>query len=225
MNSLDKTEWMIGELLATPYPLFVLWLIQEKVCLTLDDFRRHYSPAGPAAELVRVLETDGFLDLKSGEIALTRLGERALACFASPRSEKILLADHEPKRATEMTRAFPRLSEFDVERIPSVQKLRSRLESPLNQSGLGLVVVAPDLCFDESLPARKGKMRNRLHSAQLAELLSRHVGLKFYLARESLSMKHLFRNHPNLFDSVELAHWLSDSDQRRFDERVASPDT
>lgn len=210
MNSRDKTEWKIGELLATPRELFVLWVVKSGLCPTLNDFRRHYGADFPAADYVSALEKDGFLDLSSGEMTLTQTGEQALAWFEEPRLPqshrgKVLLADHNPERAVEVARVLSRHAEFDVETVPSFQRLRFRLERHPAQNDSSLVYIASDLLFDDSISVIKGKTRNRFHPTQFSELLTQHAGTKFCLIPTPGPMEHLFLDSPNLFYSSEIA--------------------
>lgn len=81
MKGPNKTEWDLGALLTDPQKLFVLWVVKERFCVRLDDFRNHYGPDFPIDKLVSELGQDGFLQEDADELVLTETGEQAVACL------------------------------------------------------------------------------------------------------------------------------------------------
>ena len=74
----DKEAWLGAEALSEAQKLFVLWMVARRLCVSHDDFARHFGRDFPYRSLVRELKVEGFLREAAGRLALTRVGESTL---------------------------------------------------------------------------------------------------------------------------------------------------
>lgn len=79
MNKLTRADWLLGEVLADPQRLFVLWAIKTGFCRRVEDFQNAYGPELLVEELIAGLEQDGFLQQAHEGLCLTKAGEEAVS--------------------------------------------------------------------------------------------------------------------------------------------------
>ena len=78
-SEVTSREWKIAQLLVDPVSLFVLWLIKNHLCTSIEGFNKHFGIDFQVANILDQLEVKGFIGQQNGEYFLAQLGEEAVS--------------------------------------------------------------------------------------------------------------------------------------------------
>ncbi len=82
MSAKDQNPtWQLGELLADPRKLFVLWSIDNRLFEDVEDFRTHFGVRFKVDQILDELRDLGFISRQDATVQLTDVGRAATARF------------------------------------------------------------------------------------------------------------------------------------------------